>query len=90
MHEHAVMAVIEGFQKKHLADQTLMGFAVIDDDEGILVASSFDQKYGDKLTNPIRRWIIYQCDARGFQAFEMKNEDDFKSYAANTLRYAAA
>jgi hypothetical protein len=90
MHEHAVMAIIGGFTDKHLSNQTLMGFAVIDEDQMIMVASSFDHEYGKTMANPIKRWIIYECYLEGFKAFELKEEDDFKAFTMNHFRAASA
>jgi hypothetical protein len=89
MTEHAVMVIIEQFQKKYLGNQTLMGFAVLDEDQEILVASALDQTYGVMMTNPIRRWIIYRTIS-GFLAKEMNQEDDFKEFVDQQCRQIAA
>jgi DNA-directed RNA polymerase alpha subunit len=84
------MAIIRGFQEKFLKNQTLMGFAVLDEEQGTIVASSLDQNYGHKLTNPIRRWVIYNHPLVGVRAFEMNEEDDFKNFALNQFKQVAA
>lgn len=89
MNEHAVMVIIEGFKNKYLKDQTLMGFAVLDEDQEILVASTLDQTYGVMMTNPIRRWIIYRTIS-GFLAKEMNQEDDFRDFVETQCRQIAA
>lgn len=90
MGEHAVMAIIKSFQAKYLGNQQLMGFAVLDEERGILVASSFDQNYGQNLSNPIIRWVIYEHPVAGLRAFEAKSDDDFKNFVIQNCFEAAA
>lgn len=89
MNEHAVMAIIDAFKGKYLKNQQLMGFAVMDEDRGILVASTFDQSYGNNLTNPVKSWVVYEGPT-GIQAFEMKEEDDFRNFVFSHLDQAAS
>lgn len=90
MGEHAVMAIIKGFQEKYLVNQQVMGFSVLDEERGILVAATFDQNYGQNLTNPIRRWVIYEHPVLGLRAFEAESEEDFKNFVINQCFEAAA
>jgi hypothetical protein len=89
MNEQKVMALMEQFSRQHLRNQVLMGFAVLDEEEGIIVASTLDKDYGKNLTNPIRRWIIQET-LSGFRAFEMNAEDDFRTFAVNQFKMSVS
>lgn len=77
MQEHAVMAIMEDFQKKYLKNESLMGFSVLDEGLGVLIAATLDHAYGDALTNPVKSWLIFE-GAVGFEAVELKSKDDFQ------------
>lgn len=90
MSEHAVMAIIKTFQTNYLGGQKILGFAVLDEEKRIMVASSFDHNYGQKMTNPIRSWIIWDHPVFGVKAFQPKHEDDFKNFVAKQFLEASA
>lgn len=89
MREQDVLIIMTGFEMKHLQNQKMMGYAVIDEEQEILVAASFDLGYQDKMTNPIRRWVIYKT-VKGFLAFEAKSDEEFKMFVDSKLKYATA
>lgn len=88
MNEHEVMAIVGEFQEKYLKNQTLMGFAVVDEARGIIIASTFDQHYSVLLTNPVKSWVVYE-GIGGTKAFELKSDDDFRDFVFDTAEEAA-